>query len=153
MTLDSTEVDALQRTLAGEHAAVFVLSALGGLASSVAPTPPGRALRAALDTAYDAHLERRDQLRTMITAAGAEPVAAEPAYRLPTSVTGAGGTRASISAAALRIERSCATTYAALVAATQDGERRWAVEALAAVAVGERAFGGQPMALPGIAAR
>jgi hypothetical protein len=135
-------VDALQRTLAAEHAAVFVLAALGGRASSL-PTSP---LRPALDAAYDRHVERRDQLRTMIGNAGGEPVAADPAYRLPSPLT----TAAQIAAEALRVERACATTYAALVAATAGSERRWAVDALVATAVGEAAFGGEAEALPGL---
>jgi hypothetical protein len=59
-------------------------------------------------------------------------------------------TAAQIAAAALRVERACATTYAALVAATSDAERRWALDALVATAVGEAAFGGSPEALPGL---
>jgi hypothetical protein len=137
------EVGALQRTLAGEHAAVYVLAALGGRASTVA-TP---ALRVALDTAYDAHVQRRDQLRQMVAAAGATPVAAEPAYHLPGPLTGPG----QIQARALGVQRSCAATYAALVAATTGADRRWAVDALVATAVAEAAVGGGPQALPGFA--
>ena len=140
MTTDAT--DALQRTLAGEHAAVFVLAALGGRASALPVSP----MREALDATYAVHVDRRDRLRAMITAHGADPVAAEPAYRLPSPVD----TAAQIAAAALRVERACATTYAALVAATSDAERRWALDALVATAVGEAAFGGSPEALPGL---
>jgi hypothetical protein len=138
----TTRVDAFQRTLAAEHAAIFVLAALGGRASALPPSP----LRTGLDTAYAEHVERRDRLRTMLTADGAEPVAAEPAYRLPTRLT----TAAQIAAEALRLERACATTYAALVAVTVDVERHWAVDALVATAVGQAAFGGRPEALPGL---
>jgi 3-methyladenine DNA glycosylase/8-oxoguanine DNA glycosylase len=148
-----TALDALQRTLAGEHAAIFVLAALGGRASTTTPTASDHALREALDRAYDAHVDRRDQLRTMVTAAGGDPVAAEPAYRLPAAVTAAAAGPISIAAAALRIQRACATTYAALVAATEGEERRWAVEALLTIAVGEAAFGGEPEALPGLGNR
>jgi hypothetical protein len=138
----SASVDALQRTLAAEHAAIFVLAALGGRASTLPPSP----LRSALDTTYAGHVERRDQLRTMISDAGGDPVAAEPAYRLPARLT----TAAQIAAEALRLERACATTYAALVAATSGAERQWAVDALVTTAVGEPALGGQPEALPGV---
>ena len=48
------------------------------------------------------------------------------------------------------MERGCATTYAALVAATAGADRRWAVDALVETAVGEAAFGGAPEALPGL---
>ena len=138
----TTRIDALQRTLAAEHAAVFVFAALGGRASALPPSP----MRSALDAAYDVHLERREQLRTMITAAGGDPVAAEAAYRLPSPLD----TAAQIEAEALRLERACTTTYAALVAATADAERRWAVDALVRTAVGEAAFGGTAEALPGL---
>lgn len=140
MTTD--RVGVLQHTLAAEHAAVFVVAALGGRASALPPSP----LRDALDTTYADHVERRDQLRTMLTNGGVEPVAAEPAYRLPSPLDSA----AQIAAEALRVERACATTYAALVAATTDAERRWAIDALVATAVGETAFGGAPEALPGL---
>jgi hypothetical protein len=135
-------LDALQRTLAAEHAAVFLFGALGGRASTL----PAGPLRTALDTAYDVHLQRRDQLRTRVTAAGGDPVAAEAAYRLPSLLT----TAAQIEAEALRVERACATTYAALVAASSGSDRRWAVDALVATAVGEPSFGGRPQALPGL---
>jgi hypothetical protein len=138
----SSYVDALQRTLAAEHAAIFVLGALGGRASTL--TAP--ALRDALDTAYDVHLQRRDQLRMRVASAGADPVAAEPAYRLPGALT----TMGQIEAEALRVERTCVTTYAALVAVSAGPDRRWAVDALVATAVDETAFGGRPEALPGL---
>ena len=140
--MTTAQVDALQQALAAEHAAVFVLAALGGRASALPPGP----LRTALDAAYDDHVERRDQLRTMIGADGADPVAAEAAYRLPAPLD----TAAQIAAEALRVQRACASTYAALVAATSDAERRWAIEALVSTAVGEAAFGGRPEALPGL---
>jgi hypothetical protein len=136
------EVDALQRTLAGEHAAVYVLSALGGRAATLAAP----ALRAALTTAYDVHVQRRDQLRRMVAAAGATPVAAAPAYRLPGPLTESG----QIEARALAVQRACAATYAALVAATSGADRRWAVDALVATAVAETEVGGRPQALPGV---
>jgi len=135
-------VDALQRTLAAEHAATFVFGALGGRASGL--TAP--ALRDAVAAAYDVHVERRDQLRLTVSSLGADPVAAEPAYRLPRPLS----TPGQIAAEALRVERACATTYAALVAVSAGADRRWAVTALTTTAVGEAAFGGQPQALPGL---
>ena len=140
-----SDVAALQRTLAAEHAAIFVFGALGGRASTL--TAPR--LRAALESAYDVHLARRDHLRIMVAATGDIPVAAEPAYRLPSPLT----TAAQIEGEALRVERGCVTTYAALVAATAGPDRQWAVEALARTAVGEKVFGGTPEALPGLGPR
>jgi hypothetical protein len=85
----------------------------------------------------------------MLSTAGADPVAAEPAYRLPSPLISAG----QIAAAALRLERRCATAYAALVAATGSGSRTWAVDALVETAASEGAFGGSPEALPGLEPR
>jgi uncharacterized protein DUF4439 len=137
-----SDVAALQRTLAAEHAAVFVFGALGGRASSLsAPV-----LRSALDTAYDVHLARRDHLRTVLAAAGEIPVAAEPAYRLPAPLT----TEAQIAAEALRVQRACVTTYGVLVAASAGADRRWAVDAMTQTALSEAGFGGRLQALPGL---
>lgn len=137
-----TDVAALQRTLAAEHAAIFVLGALGGRAA-VLPAPR---LRDALSAAYDEHLERRNRLRTRIAAAGEIPVAAEPAYRLPSPLS----TPQQIAAEALRLQRACVVTYAALVAESERADRRWAVEAMAQTALTEADFGGRPQALPGL---
>ena len=68
----------------------------------------------------------------MVTAAGGDPVAAEPAYDLPRA---ARPPPAQITAEALRVERACVTTYAALVAATTGADRAWAVETLSAGAL------------------
>jgi len=137
-----SEVDALQRTLAAEHATVFVLGALGGRASSL----PAPELQSALTTAYDDHVERRNRLRIMVASAGDDPVAAEPAYRLPLRLT----TEEQIAAEALRVQRACVTTYAALVAATSGPTRRWALDAMIGTALTEADFGGEPQALPGL---
>jgi len=139
---DDTAVAALQRTLAAEHAAVYVFGALGGRAAVLGDSP----LRPALATAYDTHLARRDEVRVLVTAAGGDPVAAEPAYALPRPLT----TSAQITAEALRVQRSCVATYAALVAATTGTDRAWAVATLSAGAFEELAFGGPPEPLPGL---
>jgi hypothetical protein len=135
-------VDALQTTLAAEHAAVYVLGVLGGRAAAL----PAPALRKDLATAYDAHVARRDQLRVRITGLGAIPVAAAPAYDLPRDLT----TTDEVTARALGVERACVTTYAALVAATVGPERSWGIDALVAGAQAELGFGGAPQPLPGV---
>ena len=141
---DQAELPALQRTLAAEQAAVYVFGVLGGRAAVLGESP----LRPALATAYDAHLARRNRLRTMVTAAGGDPVAAEPAYDVPRDVT----TPAQITAEALSVERACVSTYAALVAATTGADRVWAVGTLGAGALSELTFGGLPLPLPGLPA-
>jgi hypothetical protein len=47
------------------------------------------------------------------------------------------------------VERSCATTYAYLVASTVADQRRWAIGALNEAAVRELAFRGTPEMFPG----
>lgn len=134
-------VHALQTTLAAEHAAVYVYGVLGGRTSQSA-TP---ALFAAVSSGYAAHRARRDHLVGEITDAGADPAAAEAAYDVPTGLD----RPARIKATALATERSCATTYAWLVANTVADERRWAIEALNEAAVRELAFRGTPEMFPG----
>ncbi len=141
---DQAELPALQATLAAEHAAVYVFGVLGGRAAVLGRSP----LRPALATAYDAHLARRNRLRLMVTAAGGDPVAAEPAYDVPRDLT----TPAQITAEALRVERACVSTYAALVAASAGADRAWAVATLSAGALSELTFGGPPLPLPGLPA-
>jgi hypothetical protein len=140
----TSTLDALQRTLAAEHAAIFVLAALSGRASAL-PPPTLHVLGPALDTAYGVHVERRDRLRVLVTEAGGTPVPSEPAYELPRPLTAPG----QLKSEALGVERVCTTTYAALVAATSGAQRHFAISALAQSALSELDFGGVPQALPG----
>jgi hypothetical protein len=134
-------VEALQTTLAGEHAALYVYGALGAQTSqSGTPT-----LYAALTDAYDAHRARRDQLVAMLTDLGAAPVAAEPAYELPANL----GNPDAVTDRALELERSCAATYGYLVANSATEDRRFAVNLLIQTAVRELAFRGTPETFPG----
>jgi hypothetical protein len=136
-----TETDALQTTLAAEHAAVFVYGALGGRTSRTA-TPE---LFATVSAAYAAHRARRDHLVRELTAIGLEPVASEAAYELPRRLD----TPAQIERAGLDLSRSSAATYAYLVANTVEDRRRWAIQALNETAVRELAFRGTPETFPG----
>ena len=136
-----SDVEALQTTLAAEHAAVYVLGALGGRTSQSA-TPE---LFAAISAAFDAHRVRRDELTAAIAGLDAEPVAAEAAYDVP-----AGLERAErIARVAREAEQSCATTYAWLVANTVDEMRRWAIKALNETAVRVLTLRGTPEMFPG----
>jgi hypothetical protein len=136
-----TYAEALQTTLAGEHAAAYVYSALGAQTSqSAAPT-----LFAALTDAYAVHRARRDQLIAVLTELGEEPVAAEGAYELPADLS----TSDAVTARALELERSCAATYAYLVANSPAAQRRFAVTLLIQTAVRELAFRGTPETFPG----
>ncbi|GAA3665475.1 ferritin-like domain-containing protein [Nocardioides ginsengisoli] len=137
-----TAVDALQLTLAAEHAAVFVYGALGAQTSqSRTPT-----LYASLTASYTLHRTRRDELIAMVRAAGAVPVAAEPGYELPADLS----TPALVTTRARALEGSAAKTYAYLVASTADDTRAWAIAALLDAAVRELGFGASPDRLPGL---
>ena len=72
-------------------------------------------------------------------------MAAEPAYELPKDLD----TTDAVTARALEIERSCAATYAYLVASSPAPERRLAVNLLIQTAVRELAFRGTPETFPG----
>ena len=71
--------EALQTTLAAEHAALYVFGTLGGRTSQTADPD----LFVAIAEAFAAHRRSRDQLTAMIIELGAEPVAAEAAYDVP----------------------------------------------------------------------
>lgn len=135
-------VEALQTVLAAEHAAVFVYAALGGQASqSAQPALYGR-----ITAAYRLHRTRRDELVAMVSAAGGEPVAAEPGYQLPADL----GSATALNARALRLEQDAAATYAYLVASSSGATRSWAVTALLDAAVRGLGFGGKPESFPGL---
>jgi predicted RNA polymerase sigma factor len=136
-----TPLAALQQTLAGEHAAVYVYGVLGGRVSSSAH--PSLATR--IDSAYVTHRGRRDQLAAMIRAKGGVPVASEVSYRLPNGAR----TPEDLAAAAQVTERRCAAVYATTVAGTSRSERGWAVDALTDASVRLLTFGGSPDPWPG----
>ena len=134
-------VDALQTTLAGEHAAVWVYGVLGGQTSqSTHPT-----LYDDVSAAYRIHRGRRDQLIRTVTDHGAEPVASEVGYQLPNDVS----TPARVTTAARVTEQRCATTYADMVARTTGAQRGWAIRALTDAAVRQLRFRGSPETFPG----
>lgn len=136
-----TALEALQATLAAEHAAVHLYGVYGARTShSGAP-----ALHAALVSGYREHRARRDQLRLLVSDLGAAPVAAAPAYEVPGRLTAPGR----IAAAALATEEACAGSCAALVSETVGEQRRWALGALTWSAVHALSLGGAPEAWPG----
>jgi Domain of unknown function (DUF4439) len=100
-----TELDAMQAALAAEHATIYGYGVAGAVLR-------GSDRDYAL-TVMDEHLRLRDQLVALIRGRHAEPVAAEPAYRLPTPVTD----RASARALAEHLEQGGAGTMWDLVAA------------------------------------
>ena len=136
-----TEVEALQTTLAAEHAAIYVYGVLGARTSE-SGSPE---LYVALREAYDAHRARRDDLTGEIAAEGEAPVAAETAYDLPFGLD----TVAGVTRAARGLERACAETYSALVAQMTGARRRQALELLTDAAVRALEFRGTPEIFPG----
>jgi hypothetical protein len=137
-----TPLAALQTALVAEHAALHVYGALGAR-TSLSATP---GLYAELVAAHDAHRDLRDQLTERIREAGAEPVAAEPAYELPAPLD----TPDDVTAAALDLERTCEGTYVWVVEQTSGADRRLAVSALTRTAVRALAFRGSPEIFPGL---
>ncbi len=136
-----SDVQALQTTLAAEHAAVYVLGALGGRTSQSADPE----LFEAISAAFAAHRVRRDDLTTAISELDAEPVAAKAAYDVPSGLERA----ERIARVARETEQACATTYSWLVANTVDEMRRWAIKALNETAVRVLTLRGTPEMFPG----
>ena len=130
-------VEAVQEALAAEHAAIYGYGVAGAHLRSAAV----RAARAALDQ----HRARRDRLRGIAVALGAEPAEAAAAYRLPLTVTDAAGARR----LAAHIESETAVAYGALVAAATDREREFAARALQDAAVRAALWGAARTAFPG----
>ncbi len=137
-----TTVAALQTALAAEHAALYLYGVLGAQTSrSAAPV-----LYADVSEAYAVHRGRRDELTRFVLDEGGTPVASEPTYEIPEPL----GSVERVTRAALELERSCAETYAWLVANTVGPRRRWAVQALTSTAVRVLTFRGSPEIFPGV---
>lgn len=134
-----TPLDALQRTLAGEHAAAYVFSVLA------AQAPSGSAAFRRLDGGYRIHLRLREELTAKVAAFGVRPVAADPAYRLPNPAR----TPAQLDAAARVVEERLLLVYGELVAATVGADRSWSISVLGSTAVRLLEYGGSPSDLPG----
>lgn len=137
-----TPLQALQDTLAAEHAAVYVYAVVGGRLSASAYPTDSRSV----DDAYEVHRVRRDELRGVIAGLGHTPVAPAPAYRVPARRRAPGP----LLSVARTTEERCAAVYAQLVAASTGARRRWAVEALTDSAVRVLDFGARPSAYPGL---
>jgi hypothetical protein len=84
-------VDSLQQALAAEHAAVWVYTLVTAFV-------PSNVVNSAAEGATE-HRDRRDACILMLTAAGAKPAAAEPAYLTPAPVTDAASAKNAVAAA------------------------------------------------------
>ena len=108
----TAELDALQRILAGEHAAIYGYGVVGARLA-------GRGLAAAA-SGFEGHRRRRDVLELLIRARGAEPVASAPAYVLPFAVH----RPADAFRLAVLIEERLAAMYVAVLGVTDDATVR-----------------------------
>ncbi|KQQ41634.1 MULTISPECIES: DUF4439 domain-containing protein [unclassified Nocardioides] len=141
-------VTALQTTLEGEHAALYVLGVLGARTSASASPE----LYARLQGLYAAHRARRDDLSGTLLSLGEDPVGAAVAYDVPGPAAGVAAQGAGpVVDTARGVEARCARAYAVLVGSSTGARRRWAVDALRVTAVGLLDLGGSPEALPGTA--
>lgn len=136
-----SELDALQATLADEHAALYTYGVLGARTSQAAsPT-----LFDALTTGYRRHRARRDQLRLYVLDAGAEPVAAEVAYVVDDALQ----QPAQLERAALDLETASTGTLLALVATSSGAVRGWALTEAVWSSTWLLGYGGTPTTWPG----
>src|SRR5215831_1086538 len=133
-------VGALQAALAAEHAAVYGYGVAGAHLSG--------ARRRAAARDWQIHESSRDALAAMITALGAQPVAAAAAYRLPFRV---GSGRAAVSLAAF-LEDRVATAYLGMVALSEARLRLLGARALESAALRAAGWRGRTLAFPGLEA-
>ncbi|RZS30482.1 uncharacterized protein DUF4439 [Herbihabitans rhizosphaerae] len=122
--LPADSVEAVQRALGAEHAALWVYSLVSAF------LPPS--FDAPLREGTTAHRARRDATERALAASGATPRPAEPGYRLPQPVTDQATAITSVVAA----ETDATVAWRAVLERTDDAElRRAALEALTNAAV------------------
>jgi hypothetical protein len=131
-------VGALQAALAAEHAAVYGYGVAGAHLSGA------RQKAAAQD--WRIHEASRDALAAMITALGAQPVAAATAYRLPFRVNSG---RDAVALAAF-LEDRVATAYLGVVALTETRLRMFGARAVESAALRAAGWRGRTLAFPGL---
>lgn len=130
-------LDGLQAALSGEYAAVYGYEVVA--AKSTDP------LRARLIRVLDVHRAARDALRARITAQGATPVAAEPAYVIPDV-----STDVRVLAFATLMEQRLGVTYAQLVLETDNDARTIGLNGLRGSTIRAADWSGIVQDLPGI---
>lgn len=136
-----TVLDALQATLADEHAALYTYGVLGARTSQA--TSP--ALFETLTSGYRRHRARRDQLQLMVRDAGGDPVAAEVAYDLDGSLL----RPPQLERAAADLEAASVEGLLALVAQSTGSVREWALTEATWSAVWRLQLGGTAETWPG----
>ena len=134
-------LDALQTTLADEHAALYTYGVLGARTSQASsPT-----LFETLTSGYRRHRARRDQLQLMVHDAGGEPVAAEVAYDLDGSLL----RPPQLERAAADLEAASVEGLLALVAQSTGSVREWALTEATWSAVWQLQLGASAETWPG----
>jgi hypothetical protein len=134
-------IDAMNDTLAGEHAAIYAYGVIGGrLGYGSRPVREATA-------AWEIHRQRRVGLTALVEAGGETPMAAETGYRLPNDVSDVADARR----VAQVVEGRCAVLYATLAATATGDVRAYAVDALIDAAVRGYDWGAPTSALPGVA--
>jgi hypothetical protein len=125
MSGSQVPVDALQRALAAEHAAIWVYELVAAFVPST--------LDGQLDEAATAHQARRDATERVLIDAGAPPVPPEPGYLPPEPVTDA----ASALRLAITAETDAAAAWRSVIerSPADPGLRGAALEALTGTAV------------------
>ncbi|MGF9756800.1 ferritin-like domain-containing protein [Microvirga sp. 0TCS3.31] len=136
-----TVLDALQATLADEHAALYTYGVLGARTSQAASP----ALFETLTSGYRRHRARRDQLQLMVRDAGGEPVAADVAYDLDGTLL----RPPQLERAAEGLEAATAEGLLALVAQSTGTVREWALTEATWSAVWRLQLGGTAETWPG----
>ena len=131
-----TEV-ALDRLLAGEHAAVFVYPLVIARA-----TGKRRGLAAEL---WQTHRNDRDAFATRLLTAGVRPAAAEPAYDVGTPPSSS----AKAATLAARVETGLAALATDLLATAEGSDLRLGADQLVLAARRTAAWTGRPNAFPG----
>ena len=140
LTLSAAEVSALQAALAAEHAAVYGYGIAGAHLTGTALTAATRD--------WVAHQVARDAVESMLRSAGATPVAAAVAYRLPHPVRSA----AAATSFAVILEDRVTTAYLGLVAAASPGIRKFGGREVVAAAMRAATWRGRTVAFPGFPA-
>lgn len=139
MTATPETISALQGALAAEHVAIFGYGVLGAHLLG--------AQQQTADQMWNSHRARRDRLRTYVETGGATPVAAAPAYRLPSPVS----SPRTAALLAARLEDGVTAGYAGLAGAADPALRRYAAQAMQEATVrAVRWRGSPPAAFPGL---
>jgi hypothetical protein len=136
------DVAAMQTCLAAEHAAVYAYGLVGGRLAGL--RAPSEVVRRTAES-YEWHRAQRDALDQSIRDLGGEPVAAEPAYDVPSTPTTVG----QCARLARSVENRCCETYAYSVSIAAEPIRGRLAAQLGAVAVRAAAWGARLAAFPG----